>query len=217
MKKDHFLLIIGIIIIVVAIVLRITSSEDDWVCQNGEWVKHGSPSAPQPTTTCPGAEIVQELNNGSPAEQPLVGNDQDEHGCLGSAGYTWCEAKQKCLRVWEETCEGLITISYEDEVSVSNPQPNQIITSPLTVSGQAGGTWFFEAVISIKLVDLNDNVILAHYGQAQSDWMTEEMVPFKAILDFATTVESGYLVISKDNPSGLPENDAAVKIPIKFK
>lgn len=35
----------------------------------------------------------------------LVGNDVDEHGCIPSAGYSWCEAKQKCLRVWEEGCD----------------------------------------------------------------------------------------------------------------
>lgn len=35
----------------------------------------------------------------------LVGGDRDAHGCIGSAGYSWCEAKQKCLRVWEESCE----------------------------------------------------------------------------------------------------------------
>jgi hypothetical protein len=35
----------------------------------------------------------------------IVGNDKDEHGCIGSAGYTWCEAKKKCLRIWEEKCE----------------------------------------------------------------------------------------------------------------
>ncbi|MDD5623195.1 MAG: hypothetical protein PHI23_00605 [Candidatus Peribacteraceae bacterium] len=38
-----------------------------------------------------------------PAE-PLVGGDRDEHGCIGSAGYTWCAPKEKCLRVWEEEC-----------------------------------------------------------------------------------------------------------------
>ncbi|PIP26479.1 MAG: hypothetical protein CO140_03550 [Candidatus Moranbacteria bacterium CG_4_9_14_3_um_filter_40_7] len=38
-------------------------------------------------------------------DDKLVGNDKDEHGCIGSAGYVWCEAKQKCLRVWEEKCE----------------------------------------------------------------------------------------------------------------
>jgi hypothetical protein len=34
----------------------------------------------------------------------MVGNDRDEHGCIGSAGYTWCEEKKKCLRSWEENC-----------------------------------------------------------------------------------------------------------------
>ncbi len=38
-----------------------------------------------------------------PPEQ-LLGGDRDEHGCIPSAGYSWCEAKQKCLRVWEESC-----------------------------------------------------------------------------------------------------------------
>jgi hypothetical protein len=30
------------------------SGEDCWLCQNGEWVRHGSPYAPQPTTPCKG-------------------------------------------------------------------------------------------------------------------------------------------------------------------
>lgn len=38
-------------------------------------------------------------------DQQLLGGDRDEHGCIGSAGYSWCEAKQKCLRNWEEKCE----------------------------------------------------------------------------------------------------------------
>jgi len=37
--------------------------------------------------------------------EQLVGNDSDEHGCKASAGYSWCEIKQKCLRTWEEKCE----------------------------------------------------------------------------------------------------------------
>ncbi len=44
-------------------------------------------TAPEPTTMMPGS-------------------DRDAHGCIGSAGYTWCEAKQKCLREWEEPCTG---------------------------------------------------------------------------------------------------------------
>ena len=48
----------------------------------------------------------------SPAASPatttamMPGSDRDSHGCIGSAGYTWCEPKQKCLREWEESCTG---------------------------------------------------------------------------------------------------------------
>ncbi len=44
-----------------------------------------------------------EINN-SLVPTGIVGGDKDEHGCIGSAGYQWCEPKNKCLRVWEEAC-----------------------------------------------------------------------------------------------------------------
>ncbi|KRG49751.1 hypothetical protein [Stenotrophomonas maltophilia] len=36
----------------------------------------------------------------SPAT-PVVGGDRDAHGCIGSAGYQWCEHSQRCERPWE--------------------------------------------------------------------------------------------------------------------
>jgi hypothetical protein len=39
-----------------------------------------------------------------PGPENSVGKDTDEHGCLITAGYSWCEAKQKCLIIWEEDC-----------------------------------------------------------------------------------------------------------------
>lgn len=44
-------------------------------------------------------------DNSGQKQDNMVGNDRDEHGCIGSAGYQWCEEKQKCLRIWEESCE----------------------------------------------------------------------------------------------------------------
>ncbi len=59
--------------------------------------------------------VFAELKNTSAvANKQLVGNDADVHGCIGSAGYSWCEAKQKCLRVWEEKC---IVIPLKSRVS----------------------------------------------------------------------------------------------------
>lgn len=50
------------------------------------------------------AEDSNEASVDIPGSQE-PGGDTDEHGCQASAGYTWCEPKQKCLRTWEEPCE----------------------------------------------------------------------------------------------------------------
>ncbi|MEM8561916.1 MAG: hypothetical protein AAGF57_06755 [Pseudomonadota bacterium] len=31
----------------------------------------------------------------------MPGSDRDAQGCIGSAGYTWCEHTQQCERPWE--------------------------------------------------------------------------------------------------------------------
>ena len=31
---------------------------------------------------------------------PIVGNDSDEHGCIGSAGYTWSVVKNECIQIF---------------------------------------------------------------------------------------------------------------------
>ena len=30
-----------------------------------------------------------------------IGGDRDTHGCIGSAGYSWCPKTQQCERPWE--------------------------------------------------------------------------------------------------------------------
>lgn len=45
--------------------------------------------------------------SGCTQSNPIVGGDVDEYGCKASAGYSWCVAKEKCLRTWEEPCEGM--------------------------------------------------------------------------------------------------------------
>ncbi|WP_338875768.1 hypothetical protein WBJ53_09085 [Spirosoma sp. SC4-14] len=32
----------------------------------------------------------------------VVGNDKDEHGCIGSAGYIWSPVRNDCIRVFEQ-------------------------------------------------------------------------------------------------------------------
>jgi hypothetical protein len=53
MKKNILwaLLIISLIILVV-LTLRVVGGEDGWICSEGNWVSHGHPNSPQPTTPC---------------------------------------------------------------------------------------------------------------------------------------------------------------------
>lgn len=38
-------------------------------------------------------------------EEVKIWWDKDAYGCYTSAWYSWCEAKSKCIRSWEEKCE----------------------------------------------------------------------------------------------------------------
>lgn len=50
MKKA--ILVIVLVLVAVGFILILRGSEDTWICQNGAWVKHGSPSASMPTKPC---------------------------------------------------------------------------------------------------------------------------------------------------------------------
>lgn len=104
-----------------------------------------------------------------------------------------------------------------ENVRVTSPFPGALIQSPLVITGEARGTWYFEASFPVRLLDGNGKEIAAHYAEAQSDWMTVEFVPFRSVLTFVKpATKTGTLVLIKDNPSGLPEHDAEVRFNIRF-
>lgn len=136
-------LIISLIILVVAViaVVRFWTPEDAWLCQNDQWVKHGSPRDPAPAEGCGPAAIPG--NN-------LLGGDRDGHGCIGSAGYSWCASKQECIRVFEEDClsaEALRQLfaekypKYAETVAVKMDQetPDHARGSVIFETGAPGG------------------------------------------------------------------------------
>lgn len=101
-------------------------------------------------------------------------------------------------------------------VDIETPRANSVVKSPLLVRGKARGTWFFEASLPVQIQDSTGNVITTVPAQADGEWMTTDYVNFSVEIPFVTSDTSGFLVIKKDNPSGLPENDDEVKIPVKF-
>jgi hypothetical protein len=111
-----------------------------------------------------------------------------------------------------------------DMITVANPRPLTTITNPLRITGHARGNWFFEASAPVSLVNWDGLVIAEGIITAEEDWMTTEFVPFSAELTFVSPYKTGdqdfmkrgALIFKKDNPSGLPENDDALEIPITF-
>jgi hypothetical protein len=109
-------------------------------------------------------------------------------------------------------------LSEDAEVILTTPVREALVTSPLGVMGKAKNSWFFEANIPVTLKDSNGKILAQKGAQAIGDWMQEGYVDFSVNLEFdMPTTEFGVLIISKDNPSGLPENDSDYAIPVRFK
>lgn len=115
-----------------------------------------------------------------------------------------------------------LNINSDDKqnlISVVSPIKNAEISSPLVISGRARGMWFFEGSFPVVLLDSYRNVIAEGHVSAQGEWTTAEFVKFLGTLEFNNYIkgQKGFLVLKKDNASGLPEFDDSLEIPITFK
>lgn len=107
--------------------------------------------------------------------------------------------------------------TLNDLLRVKNPLPGQLVTSPLEITGQARGYWFFEAQATAELLDENLIKISETNTTAIREWMTEDWVPFSGTMSYEKPeTKTGFLVMHKANASGLKEHDISDTIPIKF-
>ena len=115
--------------------------------------------------------------------------------------------------------ESLKIENRQDTIVVFSPIKDSLVSSPLTISGRARGTWFFEGSFPIELLDAYRNTIAEGHVTAQGEWMTEGFVKFIGNIQFNNYIkgQKGILVLKKDNPTGLVEYDDSVEIPITFK
>lgn len=103
------------------------------------------------------------------------------------------------------------------EYRIIKPKYASVVSSPLTIVGEISGGWYWEGSFRITLED-HDGVILSEtVATATEAWTEEGLVPFTAVLMFDSDSRvSGTIVLIKENPSGLPENDDFIKIPVLF-
>ncbi len=102
-------------------------------------------------------------------------------------------------------------------IQVNGIPDRSVIHSPLVLTGQARGNWYFEASFPVEVHNASNTLMGQGVAQAQSDWMTTNFVPFAVTLTFsAPSGTSGFLLLKKDNPSGEPANDDQLLIPVTF-
>lgn len=110
--------------------------------------------------------------------------------------------------------------SATDIINVELPLPNNTLESPIELSGQARGYWFFEGSAPVQLLDKDGQVLAETSITAQGDWMTEEFVDFSGSIEFEMTESlddtRGQVVFQRSNPSGLPENAMEYSVPVIF-
>lgn len=107
-------------------------------------------------------------------------------------------------------------------IEITNLKRNQVICADgqVTIEGQARGWWYFEATFPVDMLDVHGQPIGQHYAEAQSDWMTNDFVPFKIVLKFREPQGlNGSIVFHRSDPSGGFEGNGRPRkyvMPVRF-
>jgi len=221
------LIIIAIIFVTGILIARLISPEDNWICNNlGQWVKHGNPSASQPLIPCGQKATTPSQTTSLP--NPASVHCEEVGGSLdirtgadgGQVGYCIFPDKSECEEwaLLRNECVG------NEDFRNLNIKAGDQIKSPLKITGEVKGGWFFEGSFPINLVDWDGRIIAVSIAQAKTDWMTVDYVSFTAELKFTVPpnmtnqefAKHGAIIFKNDNPSGLPANDKTYELPIKF-
>lgn len=148
----------------------------------------------------------------TPICEDTCGNGTCEEIVCQGSGCPCAETPQSCPQDCSDDGE-----QASDLIHVTSPADDEDIDNPVTIVGEARGTWYFEATFPIKIYDANDNLLGEGYATAQGDWMTEDFVPFSATVNYtASTTSTGKIVLEKSNASGLPEHDDSITVPVTF-
>ncbi len=126
-------------------------------------------------------------------------------------------------RVWRGSTSPEPTSETSDLIHVqglssSSPYVYHTDQESVTFTGEARGVMYFEASFPVVVIDDIGTIVAEGIAQAQSDWMTENFVPFTTtltVVDVPTTA-TGKILFKKDNPSGEPAYDYTYLVPVTF-
>ncbi|MEK7642595.1 MAG: Gmad2 immunoglobulin-like domain-containing protein [Patescibacteria group bacterium] len=141
----------------------------------------------------------------------------------------WKSGAPKVIKIQEKQKEGgqlqqkiIYKNASNDMIKIELPFAGAVVGKEFSVLGEARGYWFFEASFPIEVLGSKGERLATGIAQAGPDritgeinWMTTNFVPFRADIKVPENYTGrATLILHKDNPSGLSENDASVAMPI---
>lgn len=130
MKKTWLIIIIVLVAIGGFLILaRLLTGEDSWICDNGQWVKHGAPSSPMPSKPCGSQNTnTAQLNANTNTSQANANqnvnaaNDCDQRekqimALISAANY--CQAASDCVAVAIYDCPFGCYLLYNKEANLT--------------------------------------------------------------------------------------------------
>jgi hypothetical protein len=101
-----------------------------------------------------------------------------------------------------------------DDLRIETPAPDARIISPLTASGVANNSWYFEAVFPARLMAQDGTVIAEAPAIAASDWMAPGDVPFNVEMAFTVDAETHATLVLEEDMPGEGNEPRQVRIPV---
>lgn len=128
------------------------------------------------------------------------------------------QCRDKNGKAYTEQIITNFTSTKNKTIKINNFFEGYILTNSLKITGKAPSSWFFEGSFPVEVTNANGDIIAQGIAVTIEDWMTDNDVNFIVDVEFEkqTAGETGWVIIKKDNPSGLPENDDQIKIQISF-
>jgi putative hemolysin len=175
MKSNRHFWVILIALAVIAAgaaLFFIRGNEDTWLCQDGQWVRHGSPAKPMPTTPCgdlnvepPAANANVSVQIANPASTNCLEKGGKLEGRIDETGGQY----SLCIFQDDTRCEEWAYFRNECQsgknIAVFSPKAGQTVSLPLTIIGQAR---VFESSFVYRLKDLQGNIVAAGSAMAAS-------------------------------------------------
>lgn len=181
-QKILTLSLLVLIVVVVFLAIRFLSGDEDtWLCQNGQWVKHGNPAALEPITPC-------ELDNNQVQPEPLtnITINQPLVDAIISSPVTikgLARVFENVLQVRIKDASGQVLAEnstmansqdiglfgpYQIDLAYNNPQTREGVIEAFQYSAKDGSE-IDKVAIAITFADYQTQTVKVYFGNSQQD------------------------------------------------